>query len=330
MLDLQARVDLEEGRAARRRVVEELGGAGAAVAHRGRQAHGRGLQRRRVLGRQHRRGRLFDHLLVAPLQRAVALAEGVHDRRAGRVGGAQQLHLDVARRVDAGLEQHAAAPERARHFGAHGVERGGQRRGRLDAPDAAPAPARRRLHHQRIAHRRGRVRPGRRIGVVQRAPGRQRHRRRLGQPLGGDLVAQRAHGRRVGADEGDARRLEAGDELGVLGDEAPAGPHGVDARRAQVAQHPVVVAVGGDGPAGGVHAVGGPQIDRLVGQAHEGRAGVGRGEEGHRDQVEVAGAGVGPQGAQTAHGGLAPVEDRDAVQRLHSAVSSATPRSSTT
>ena len=93
VLDLQARVDLEEverrrrRRRARTRPCRPSGSAparpsaAAAPASASRDA-------RRQVGRR----RLLDHLLVAPLQRAVALAEREHAARAV----AEDLHLDVA------------------------------------------------------------------------------------------------------------------------------------------------------------------------------------------------------------------------------------------
>ena len=112
MLHLQAGVHLDEvpgGRRPKRTALDqELDRAGALVAH----GLGAGDGSLRDLGPQLRRhagrGRLLDHLLVAPLQRAVAL-EQVHDVA---VGVAEHLHLDVPGPDDHLLEQHAGIPER--------------------------------------------------------------------------------------------------------------------------------------------------------------------------------------------------------------------------
>ena len=80
MLDLQARVHLHEPEAAgaqpRGTVRDELDRAGPHIADRARRLDGGrphlGAQRRRHAGRR----RLLDHLLVAALQRAVALVAG--------------------------------------------------------------------------------------------------------------------------------------------------------------------------------------------------------------------------------------------------------------
>src|SRR3546814_2087888 len=82
MLDLQAGVHLDEIELAV--LVEELDGAGAAVAE---LAHGLGDTRADglALGRvECRRQRLLPHLLVTALQRAVAHAEGERATLAGR------------------------------------------------------------------------------------------------------------------------------------------------------------------------------------------------------------------------------------------------------
>ena len=99
MLDLQPRVHLEEveARANRRSPsTQELHRAGVAIAGRARDRH-RGLahplpQRRR----DRRRRALLDHLLMAPLNRALAL-EQVDDVA---VMIAEDLELDVARLFD--------------------------------------------------------------------------------------------------------------------------------------------------------------------------------------------------------------------------------------
>ena len=103
-------ISMNQMRSARRPVRgvgDELDRAGAFVADRLGGAHGRGADRL-ARGRVHaRRGRLLDHLLVAALQRAVAL-EQVDDVA---VGVAEHLHLDVARAGDVLLQQHPIVAE---------------------------------------------------------------------------------------------------------------------------------------------------------------------------------------------------------------------------
>ncbi len=74
MLDLEARVQLDEVEAAVR-AEQELERAGVAVADRAARALGGGLHLLARLGRERGRRRLLDQLLVAPLDRALALAE---------------------------------------------------------------------------------------------------------------------------------------------------------------------------------------------------------------------------------------------------------------
>ena len=106
MLDLDARVQLEEEEVAS--VEHELGGAGALVADRTCERDGRVAHARAQLGVERGRRRLLEHLLVAPLNRAVALAECEH--RAVPVG--EQLDLDVPRALEVALEEHGVVAER--------------------------------------------------------------------------------------------------------------------------------------------------------------------------------------------------------------------------
>src|SRR5207302_206247 len=75
MLDLDARIDLDEVEIARRVVEEKLDRAGVLVrglAHHGDSGGAQALARGGV---DHGRGRFFDDLLAAALQRALALAQ---------------------------------------------------------------------------------------------------------------------------------------------------------------------------------------------------------------------------------------------------------------
>src|SRR5258708_39411655 len=107
MLDRQPGVNLHEEEAAAL-LRDDPPRAGAAVADR----TGRGDCRRSHFfsfpGIQARRRRLLEHLLVAPLHRAVALEE-MHYIAAPV---AEHLDLDVARPLEVALEQHAIVAER--------------------------------------------------------------------------------------------------------------------------------------------------------------------------------------------------------------------------
>ena len=159
MLDLDARVHLDEVELAV--LVEELDGADAEIfelAHR--------LRHRladAVAGGDVERGRVafLPDLLVAALQRAVALAE--MDGAAMAV--AEHLDFDVARPREIFLEIDRVVAERGLRLGARGGERVETGRRRL-ARDlhAAPAAAGRRLDQHREADRlaRSRAPPDRR------------------------------------------------------------------------------------------------------------------------------------------------------------------------
>src|SRR5204863_232985 len=72
VLDLDARVDLQEVEGVLARIDDELDRSGRAVGRRRAEAHGRVVERgTRFLGEARRWG-LLDHLLVPPLQRAVS------------------------------------------------------------------------------------------------------------------------------------------------------------------------------------------------------------------------------------------------------------------
>ena len=91
VLDLEARVELEEGELVVGGRVQELGRAGRHVADELGEAHGRLLHLLEALGPGDRDGRLLDDLLVATLDRAVAAEE--RDGVAVLVG--EDLDLEV-------------------------------------------------------------------------------------------------------------------------------------------------------------------------------------------------------------------------------------------
>ena len=154
MLDLQPRVHLEEEE---RAVVggEELDGAGAGVADRPRRGDGGGEQRVAHPGDalDERRRRLLDDLLVAALDRALALAERPH--RAVLVG--HDLHLDVVPGRQVRLAEHRRVAERRRRLGLGRGDLPIEHVERLDDAHAAPATARRGLdQHRQVVRRRPR------------------------------------------------------------------------------------------------------------------------------------------------------------------------------
>ena len=93
---------------------QELEGAGVLVADRPARTLGRRLHLLARLGVERRRRRLLDQLLVAPLDRALALAEREH----AAVLVAEHLDLDVAGRHERLLEVERAVAERRLRLGA--------------------------------------------------------------------------------------------------------------------------------------------------------------------------------------------------------------------
>ena len=218
MLDLQAGVHLQEIEVALG-IDDELDRAGGLVLHRLGERDRLLAHRLARLLVQERARRLFDHLLVAALDRAFALAE----IEAVAVAVRQHLDLDVARVLDELLDEHAVVGE----AGARLVGGGAEALARLlvaarDA-HALAAAAGRGLDHDRIADFLGDLH--RLVGILDHAEiaGDGIDARFLGQLLGFDLVAHRGDGVRIGPDEGDARLLQRRRELAVLGQEAIAG-----------------------------------------------------------------------------------------------------------
>ena len=216
MLDLQPRVQLDEVE----RAVgadEELERAGVRVADRAHRALGSGLHLLARLGRQRRRRRLLDQLLVPALDRALALA----DREHAAVRVAEHLDLDVPRGVDHLLDVEVRIAERRLRLRRGGAERVLELLLRVDEPHALAAAAGRRLEQHRVAELvggRARLRD-RRTAFGARD---ERHAGGAQLVLRARLVAHALHhvGRRP--DEDEVVVLARARERGVLGEEAPA------------------------------------------------------------------------------------------------------------
>ena len=130
-----------------RAVGDELDRAGADIADRARRLDRGRAHRRAQLGRHAGRRRFLDHLLMAALQRAVALVE-MNDIA---VPVAEHLHLDVARRGDVFLDQHARIAERRLRLALRALERRLEIGVLVDAAHALAAAAGDRLDQHRIA-----------------------------------------------------------------------------------------------------------------------------------------------------------------------------------
>jgi len=206
------------------------------------------------------------------------------------------------------LEEHDPRPERALGLVAGALVGVGEFVGGGDLADAAAAAAGRRLEHQRVADALGRGE-----GILEAvdpapAPRGDGHPDLLGDELAADLVAQPSHRLAGRPDERDAQRGHEVGERGVLGDEAPADPHGVRARLGQHAGQQVVVQVRPLRRR--------PERVRLVGLTREHGRALGvrvERDRGDRGGVRMFGVQV-SYGVDEPHGGLSAVDDRDALE----------------
>ena len=196
VLDLQPRVHLQEIEMAVA-VQQELDRAGADVVHGARRRHRRRAHFFAQRGRDRRGGCLLEHLLVATLDRAVALAQ-VNDVA---VFVAEDLDFDVARLDHRAFEDELFAAEGVACFRAGTDQCDRQVLRVFDQPHAASAAARCCLDHDRKADLAG-FPEQRSIGLVGAlVAGHAGHVRRQHQALGAGLVAHLQDGLRVRADE---------------------------------------------------------------------------------------------------------------------------------
>ena len=224
VFDLDTRVHLDEVELAGVGIHQELDGARMRIADRAHQAQRGFTQCVPAIVIEVRRRCAFDHLLVAPLHRAVTLVQ-MHD---GAVRIAEHLHLDVTRVAHELLDIHLVVAECGQRL----TSRDGQQRFQvalvLEHAHPAPAAAPARLQHQRIADFFSQRLAGGEIVRQRRGRGHHRHAGGDRRVARGHLVAERAHhvGRR--ADPADARIDHGLREFGVLGQEAVAGVDRID------------------------------------------------------------------------------------------------------
>jgi hypothetical protein len=202
VLDLDPAVQLEEEELSA--AEHELRGARTPIADRVRERHRRVAHRAAQGLVESRGGRLLQHLLVAPLDRALALAEGDHVA----VCVCEELNLDVAWPLDVALAEDAVVPESGLRLSRGGRKRLVQLLWVANDPHAAPAAAGGRLDHERVPDlARLALRNDRDAGFG-------------GDPLGLELVAARPKRLRGRPHPGEPGRLDGRGELGVLGQEA--------------------------------------------------------------------------------------------------------------
>ncbi|MPL84613.1 hypothetical protein SDC9_30578 [bioreactor metagenome] len=279
---------------------QELDRAGARIAELGHRVGADLADPRALFGGDAGAGSLFQHLLVAALQRAVALAQ----MHGAALAIAEDLDLDVTRLLEIFLHVDLVIAEgglRLRTRGAEGDLEVGLGLGDFHA---APTAAGGGLDDHRIADLgRGALR----LVDVMHATGRARHHRdteALRGFLGGDLVAHDADMLRRGADEGNAVILEHLHEVRVFRKEAIARMDRLGAGDL----------AGGDDRGDREIALGRRRradADALVGHAH--MHGVAVGGRVHRDRGDPHLA----AGADHPQGDLAPVGDQDLVEHGH-------------
>ena len=231
MLDLEPRVDLEEVEAAvgvprmegtrrcRDPGDDELDRARADVADRAAERD-RSLAHRgaaRLVERDRRR--LLDDLLVAALDRALALVQ-VHDV-AVRV--AEDLDLDVTRPLDVALEQDRVVAERALRLALRTLDRLGQLARAANEPHTLAAAAGARLDQHRVLD----------VGGARLVPRHDRHARLLREDLGGTLAAELADHVARRPDEHEPGLGDRIGERGVLRQEAIPRMHRIGAGAAR-------------------------------------------------------------------------------------------------
>ena len=141
------------------------------------------------LGRDERRRRFLDHLLVAALRRALALAQ-MNDVA---LAVAKDLKLDVSRLLDVALQQNPIATEGAGRLALAGFQRGWKFCRCIDDAHAFAAAAVRGLDHQRVADAVGLELKSGRVLVLAGVAGHNRHAVAGHQLLGAGLGAHLAH-----------------------------------------------------------------------------------------------------------------------------------------
>ena len=221
MLDLDPRVDLDEVEIAAVHVLQEFHRAGALVFGVAADFQTQFAKLGALDVVQIRRRGALDDLLVAALDRAVALIEMVEVA----VMVAQHLHLDMAGALDHLFQIALAVAKGGLGLAASLANLVCKLLGAKDRAHPAPAAAPGRFQHDRVADFIGHCADGIHVAgcvrIRQHWAGRDhRNPRGDGGPARAGLVAQHPHGCRRGADEGNAGRLAGIHEGGVLRQQA--------------------------------------------------------------------------------------------------------------
>ncbi len=300
MLDLQPGVHLEEVEALAGRVGarhDQLDRPRREIPHRTRQRDRLLAHAFPHLRRDERRRRLLDHLLVAALDRAFALAE-IDDIA---VLVAHHLDLDVAGRFDELLDEHAVVAERRQPLALGRLEAFAHVLLGIGQPHPLAAAARARLHHHRIADVGGDLHRFLGIGDLAEETGNDVDAGGLGELLRFDLVAHRGDRVRGWPDKGDPGIGAGARETLALGQEAVARMDAVGAGLLGGEQDQV-------GEQIALPRRRRPEADALVGHQHVRRAGVGIRIDRNRGDPHLLG------GAHYAARDFATVRDEDLLE----------------
>ena len=251
VLDLDARIDLDEIELTGVRVLQEFHGAGGAIAHGAADLQGRLTQVGALRVAQEGRRRALDHFLIAPLHRAVAL-EQMHEV-AVRI--AQNLHLDVTRAADELFQVHLVFAEGGFRLSTRDAHRLDELGFGVDDAHATAAATPARLQHHRetdgACHRQHLPRVG-------RQGRRRRHDRHTGflrQIARLHLVAQTAHGVRFRTNENDAGACATIGKFRALGQKTVTWVDGIHTRLDGDAHDVGDVQVGIDGALALAHQI---------------------------------------------------------------------------
>ena len=275
----------------------EFAGSQTFVADRVEKPAGVGLQAGDDLVVEEGGGGLFDQLLVAPLDRAVA--GGIDGEGAQLVASALGFHMPGV--GDEFLDEIFAQIPALQ--GIVGPVEGPQlvfRPANGDSPASASVGP---FHHDRVAMFRGEVQKGMQVLHRIADAGDGGHLGHPGHPAGADLIAQIFQDPRLGADPGDPGLHDLGGEFVRFRQEAVAGMDGVRPAAAGDVQDGLLVEVG--------LVVGGPgEVIGLVRPVHVGGAPVRLRVDGDGGNAHLCG------GADDAQGDLRPVGDQDFLHRL--------------
>ena len=287
VLHLNPRIDFDEVPLARVGIHQELHRAGVVVSG-GPGQRDRGLRQRGANRRaQRNRGRHFDHFLMTPLHRAIALVQVENVA----VPVAQNLDFDVARPPHETLHEYGLVAESRAGLAPGLFEQSLEIGGTIDHSHAASAASERGFDDQREADLRRclRIVGARHYGDA--GPLRQLARR--------SFIAQEVQQLRAGADKRDARPLARPGQRRILRQEAVARVNRVDTFLLRQRHDAFHIQVSLDRPFAFADQIGFIRLEAMQ------REPVFLGVDGHRPQTQFVG------GAEDADSDLAAIQSKE-------------------